>query len=88
VVPLRPLSWLAASWSGHARGVALWATGNSDGARQAWHCLAWPLAVALVRFDFLNSQPTRRRSRTSSCGTGDAIAELSWLVLFALGLSS
>ena len=69
---------------------ALWAVGNGDGWAHAWHLVSvLPLAVALVRFDWLAGQGTGRpvedllaRDRPM------AVAELAWLALFALGLSS
>jgi len=69
---------------------ALWAVGNGDGWAHAWHLVSVvPLAVALVRFDWLAGQGTGRpvedllaRDRPM------AVAELAWLALFALGLSS
>jgi decaprenyl-phosphate phosphoribosyltransferase len=68
---------------------SLWAlTSSSSGPRQLWHLAsAVPLAVALVRFERLSGQPAGRpvedlimRDKIM------AVAELSWLVLFALGL--
>ena len=69
---------------------ALWAVGNGDGWAHAWHLVSvLPLAVALVRFDWLAGQGGGRpvedllaRDRSM------AVAELVWLALFALGLSS
>ena len=69
---------------------ALWAVGDGDGWAQAWHLVSVvPLAVALVRFDWLAGQGTGKpvedllaRDRPM------AVAELAWLALFALGLSS
>ncbi len=69
---------------------ALWAVGDGDGWAHAWHLVSvLPLAVALVRFDWLAGQGTGRpvedllaRDRPM------AVAELAWLALFALGLSS
>jgi decaprenyl-phosphate phosphoribosyltransferase len=69
---------------------ALWATGSGDGLAHAWHLVSvLPLAAALVRFDWLAGQGTGRpvedllaRDRPM------AVAELAWLALFALGLSS
>ncbi len=69
---------------------ALWAIGDGDGWAHAWHLVSvLPLAVALLRFDWLAGQGTGRpvedllaRDRPM------AAAELAWLALFALGLSS
>jgi decaprenyl-phosphate phosphoribosyltransferase len=69
---------------------ALWAVGDGDGWAHAWHLVSvLPLAVALVRFDWLAGQGSGRpvedllaRDRPM------AVAELAWLALFALGLSS
>jgi decaprenyl-phosphate phosphoribosyltransferase len=69
---------------------ALWALGDGDHGRSAWHLASLaPLAVALVRFDWLNGHATGRsvedliiRDRIMF------VAELTWLALFALGLSS
>jgi decaprenyl-phosphate phosphoribosyltransferase len=68
----------------------LWAAGTGGSWMQAWHLASLaPLAAALVRFDWLNTHVAGRpvedlilRDRPM------AIAELAWLVMFALGLSS
>lgn len=67
---------------------ALWAVGSPDGSMQAWHLASIvPLVAALVRFDWLNGHAAGRpvedlivRDRLM------AGAELSWLVMFTLGL--
>jgi decaprenyl-phosphate phosphoribosyltransferase len=68
---------------------ALWAVGSGDTGMQAWHLASVvPLAAALIRFDWLNVHAAGRpvedliiRDRPM------AVAELAWLVMFALGLS-
>lgn len=68
----------------------LWAAGTGDSAMQAWHLASIvPLAIALIRFDWLNAHSAGRpvedlilRDRLM------AVAELAWLVMFALGLSA
>jgi len=69
---------------------ALWAVGSGDDWAHAWHLVSLlPLTAALVRFDWLAGLGTGRpvedllaRDRPM------AAAELAWLALFALGLSS
>lgn len=69
---------------------ALWALGDGNHGRSAWHLASLaPLAIALVRFDWLNGHATGRS--VEDLIMRDKImagAELTWLVLFALGLSS
>jgi decaprenyl-phosphate phosphoribosyltransferase len=66
----------------------LWAFTSGDGLRQAWHLVSVvPLAIALVRFDWLSVHRAGRP--VEDLIIGDRImagAELGWLVTFALGL--
>jgi decaprenyl-phosphate phosphoribosyltransferase len=67
---------------------ALWALSSGSGWRQAWHLVSVvPLAVALVRFDWLSerraSRPVEDLIVTDRVMAG---SELTWLVTFAMGL--
>jgi decaprenyl-phosphate phosphoribosyltransferase len=65
----------------------LWAAGEGDGTR-AWHLAsAVPLALALVRFGVLSGQRTVRPVEDMIMRDAMMLAcELSWLILFIVGL--
>jgi decaprenyl-phosphate phosphoribosyltransferase len=65
----------------------LWAVGESDGTR-AWHIAsALPLALALIRFGMLSGQKTVRPVEDMISRDAMMLAcELSWLILFVVGL--
>jgi decaprenyl-phosphate phosphoribosyltransferase len=69
---------------------ALWAVGNGDGWAHIWHLVSViPLALALVRFDWLAGQGDGRPVEDLMVKDRPMIvAEMAWLALFALGLSS
>jgi decaprenyl-phosphate phosphoribosyltransferase len=67
---------------------ALWALSSGYGWRQAWHLVSVvPLAVALVRFDWLSARrATRPVEDLIVTDPVMAGSELTWLVTFAMGL--
>ncbi|HEX3493557.1 MAG TPA: decaprenyl-phosphate phosphoribosyltransferase [Streptosporangiaceae bacterium] len=69
---------------------ALWAAGNGDGWAHIWHLVSViPLALALVRFDWLSGRGDGRPVEDLIVKDRPMIvAEMAWLALFALGLSS
>jgi decaprenyl-phosphate phosphoribosyltransferase len=80
--------------AGRAAAVALiaayvlWALGSRDGRMMAWHLASTlPLAAALIRFDWLAGHTAGRP--VEDLIARDPLmagAELTWLVLFALGI--
>jgi decaprenyl-phosphate phosphoribosyltransferase len=66
----------------------LWALGSRDGRMRAWHLASiLPLAAALIRFDWLAGHTVGRPVEDLIARDPlMASAELSWLVLFALGV--
>lgn len=73
-----------------AASYALWAAGNGDGLAHIWHLVSViPLALALARFDWLSGQGDGRPVEDLIVRDRPMVAaELAWLALFALGLSS